>query len=209
MRSASGPESRARYFAMSPDVQVQGEGELPSAEARPQGHELNAFLPLRLTAEKPRSYKYPKNPVTLGEHIRRKRMDLGLCQEDVARRLGADTGSVRNWETGRSLPADRFIPGIVRFLGCDPRLKPWTLGQAIRYYRQSLGLSQHALADLIGANKDALRGWETGDHEPSPYSLAKLKRQFPDLARFLPEDSAGRLQVPDGRDRAVRSLRGR
>jgi transcriptional regulator with XRE-family HTH domain len=58
--------------------------------------------------------------VTVGDHIRRRRLDLGLLQREVAERLGADAATITNWELNRTQPALRFLPAIVGFLGYPP-----------------------------------------------------------------------------------------
>jgi DNA-binding XRE family transcriptional regulator len=49
-------------------------------------------------------------------------MDLGITQKEVARRIGADQWTVINWEKGRTWPAVRFVPGILRFCPATPSL---------------------------------------------------------------------------------------
>jgi len=62
----------------------------------------------------------PDRPATLGDHIRRRRLELRLLQSQVAECLGANRISVQNWERGVYEPAPRFLPGIIQFLGYDP-----------------------------------------------------------------------------------------
>ncbi len=66
---------------------------------------------------------YPKNPSTLGEYIRKWRMDKGIFIKDLAKELGVTVGTVINWEkrgtvpTGKSLvrkPSDA-VPEAGRF----------------------------------------------------------------------------------------------
>lgn len=42
---------------------------------------------------------------TLGEHIARRRRELGLTQEELAALLHSSARTVRDWERGHSLPA--------------------------------------------------------------------------------------------------------
>lgn len=58
--------------------------------------------------------------MTLGGHLRKKRLDLGLRQKKVAERLGVDKDSVYNWETNRYSPSLRVVPRIIQFLGYLP-----------------------------------------------------------------------------------------
>jgi len=43
---------------------------------------------------------YPANPKTIGEHIRKRRMDLGLMQREVAKIIGVTESTIWNWENG-------------------------------------------------------------------------------------------------------------
>jgi transcriptional regulator with XRE-family HTH domain len=72
---------------------------------------------------------YCPTPSGLGEHLRRRRLDLGLSQADVARLLEASENSIWNWENGRSTPALRFMPRIVSFLGNSPTGSRVRVGQ--------------------------------------------------------------------------------
>lgn len=46
------------------------------------------FCNIRLRDQKPLPHAYPAESKTLGDHLRKKRLDLGLFQKDVARILG-------------------------------------------------------------------------------------------------------------------------
>ena len=56
------------------------------------------------------------NPNSLGEHIKKRRIDLGLTQREVARRIGANPWTLGNWEKGKTQPAKRFIAAITDFI---------------------------------------------------------------------------------------------
>lgn len=47
---------------------------------------------------------YPANPKTIGEMIRKHRLDLGLLQREVAERIGCDKMTMVNWEKGHRMP---------------------------------------------------------------------------------------------------------
>jgi DNA-binding XRE family transcriptional regulator len=79
------------------------------------------FLKITLNAPKPKPANYPANPKTLGEHIRKKRMDLGLLQRELAEIIGVNACTIHNWEMSYSLPQERLIPKIIEFIGYDPR----------------------------------------------------------------------------------------
>ncbi|MBN1957555.1 MAG: helix-turn-helix domain-containing protein [Desulfuromonadales bacterium] len=62
-----------------------------------------------------------EEPITLGDHLRRRRFELGLYQKDVAKQIGVTTSTIWNWEHGRTIDK-RFVPLIENFLGYRPAL---------------------------------------------------------------------------------------
>jgi len=60
---------------------------------------------------------YPRQLKTLGDHIRARRLDLGLHQKDVAGIIGVTTDTITNWEKGRNQPMHWHYPKINNFLG--------------------------------------------------------------------------------------------
>jgi len=60
-----------------------------------------------------------REPVTLGDRLRRRRMELGLYQKDVAIQIGVTASTIWNWEHGWAI-RKTFVPRIVAFLGDNP-----------------------------------------------------------------------------------------
>jgi DNA-binding XRE family transcriptional regulator len=81
---------------------------------------------------------FSEQPVTLGEHLRKRRLELGLFQREVAHLLAADSHSVSEWEKDHAKPGIRFWPAIIGFLGYDPHPEPRTLGEGLRAKRRVL-----------------------------------------------------------------------
>lgn len=73
-----------------------------------------------LSLQIPRPFRkpegYPEKPTTIGEEIRKHRMDLGLYQKDVAGYLGVKTNTLLLWEKNRKHPYSTRLPRIVSFL---------------------------------------------------------------------------------------------
>ncbi len=63
---------------------------------------------------------YPTSPKTIGEMIRKRRLDLGLRQAEAAKTIGCDKMTVVNWEKGHRAPRINHLSGVVKFLGFDP-----------------------------------------------------------------------------------------
>ena len=125
-----------------------------------------------LRAEKPKHFQYARELKTLGDHIRKRRLDLGLLQKQVAKQIGVDQTTIWNWESNESIPQVQFIPAIIKFLGYNPLPSPDLPHQRLVFYRQVLGLSQRGLGKRIGVDPKALGLSERGKR---PLSKRLLK----------------------------------
>jgi transcriptional regulator with XRE-family HTH domain len=126
-----------------------------------------------LSGSKPKNPAYPAELNTIGDHLRKRRLDLGLLQKEVAGQLGVTTCTIMYWETNRVSPAIRFIPLINGFLGYDPtdKANPQSLAEGLRAHRKRLGLSQKKLATLLAIDQSTLASWEREKHRPTMKSL--------------------------------------
>lgn len=137
------------------------------------------FCHIELSVDRPTPCGYPADPQTVGEHLRKRRMDLELCQKEVAAEIGVGKSSIANWESGRSSPRLTHWPDILAFLGYDPRPLPPTIGQKLRRHREGLGLSILEAAAMMGVNSSTLSTWERmPDEKHSHISI-------PPIADFL------------------------
>jgi DNA-binding transcriptional regulator YiaG len=73
---------------------------------------------IKLTVQRPKTlpHGYPLRPKTIGERLKKKRMDMGLFQKDVARIIGVSTDTVVNWEKGRTKPSRNSLDRITQLL---------------------------------------------------------------------------------------------
>src|SRR6266536_4947124 len=71
-----------------------------------------------------------------------------------------------------------------------PSARP--LGAAVRTARTRAGLSQQALAELVGVRQSAVSQWEREAVEPSGRRMASLYRVLPGLAAALDEQESKR-----------------
>ncbi len=132
------------------------------------------FCCLSLKAPKPKPDGYPERPETLGEHIRKRRMDLGLLQKEAAARLGIDDATLWNWEHDKGSPAVRHWPALLAFLGYDPHPESQTLAEKLIATRRRRGLSQRKLARQLGLDESTVSRLEAGDR-PRRKTLAALQ----------------------------------
>ena len=115
--------------------------------------------------------------MTIGDHLRKKRLDLGLLQKEVAPRLGVDKDSIYYWETNRHKPSLRIIPKIIKFLDYTPyEYSSMTLGERILIARCGIGLSQEELARRLGVDPSKLRRWESGKGQPLKGHIEKPEK---------------------------------
>ena len=127
------------------------------------------FCHYQLTGRKPSPLPYPAQLNTIGDHLRKRRLDLGMTQCQVAEKLGVTECSIWNWEANYSSPQLRFIPRIIAFLGYDPNdTQTGSFGERLVAYRYKTGLSQKDLARQLGIDPATLGRWERGEGRPSP-----------------------------------------
>jgi transcriptional regulator with XRE-family HTH domain len=110
---------------------------------------------------------YLTTPKTIGEHIRKKRFDLGLYQEEVAKTIGVNESTICNWEHGTE-PEIRHMPKIIKFLGYIPFECPDeedVLGM-LRYFKLVNGLSYRKLGRLMNKDPMQVRDWCSGRTKP-------------------------------------------
>ena len=100
--------------------------------------------------------------VTLGDHIKRKRFELGLYQRELAARLGVCHKTIINWETGDTNVPMRAYPAVLAFLGYDPFPEPQTLAERLQAIRRGRGWKVRTAAKSIGVDEDTWRLWEAG-----------------------------------------------
>ena len=119
--------------------------------------------------QKPQIPGYPDDPRTLGEHLRKKRMDQGLRQADVAAIIRVDKETVGSWELGHTEPHIRSIPAIHRFLGYVPSAEgkaEQTTAERLKERRRALGWSQRMAARYLQIDPTTLAKWERAERVP-------------------------------------------
>ena len=140
-------------------------------------------MPLKFQWVRPKDYI--ESPQSLGEHLRKRRIEQGLIQKEVAKRLGVNTWTYILWEQDRSQATVRYYPAIFSFLGYEPYAAPVTLPEQIAAQRRRLGLTLKEASSAIGVDEGTFQRWETGEWKPRMSQEAV--RAF--LARQVPLES--------------------
>ncbi len=121
------------------------------------------FYHLTISASHPQKPGYPTALVTIGDHIRKRRLDLGLFQRQVAAQIGVDEAEIR------------YLPNIISFLGYNPWPKPEGFPDRLVLTRSIRGMSRVFFARLLGIDPSTLARWESGRRKPSGRHLDSLK----------------------------------
>jgi transcriptional regulator with XRE-family HTH domain len=115
---------------------------------------------------------------TIGDHIRKKRLDIGLLQSDVAERIGVSEATIYNWERNANSPQVHDIPAIILFLGYNPLPAAKSLGKKLLWARRKLGLTQRTMAERLGIDPTTLARLERGIGKQSRKQLEIANTAF-------------------------------
>lgn len=140
------------------------------------------------------------SPVTLGEHLRNRRLSLELRQEDVADQLGTLREVYERWERDERAPVISEWPGMLAFLGYYPATET-TPADLVVKARRCQGMDQKRLAQSVGVIHQKLRRWEHSKETPSADQVEALQilatvplqlRSAPDYRNYSCKQSASR-----------------
>ncbi len=115
-----------------------------------------------------------QDPVTLGDHLRRRRLELGLYQKDVAIQIGVTTSTLWNWEHGWKVDL-KFVPRVIQFLGYNPIPQPKGILERLAWYKQVNGLTLEQLGAEMGRDPEQLAGWLNGRNKPCRQNQEKIR----------------------------------
>jgi DNA-binding XRE family transcriptional regulator len=141
------------------------------------------FVKVTLTAPNPRNYT--TDPQTLGEHLKKRRRELGLYQKDVALRLKVNEWTYCTWETDKTEPVISMFPRIIDFLGYYPHPAPQSLGERFVAIRKNLGLSRARLAETIGIDEGTVLRIERGKPLPEGECGARINKFLSTIPALL------------------------
>lgn len=108
---------------------------------------------------------YPENPRTLGEKIRRARMDRGMEIKDLAAELGVSADTVINWELRGMVPRIDRMGAVIEFLGYDPLPRPLDLIEQMKRFRTLHGWTAARMAEEMGVDSSSISSLERREHK--------------------------------------------
>ena len=137
------------------------------------------FVNLTLKCKRPINPTYPRQLVTLGDHLRSVRLDRGLSQSQVAKLLEVTTDTVTGWELNRHAPPMRLAKRIVKFLGYPPgQENHCSIGKQLYFARRVLGHTQEQAAKKMGCDESNIRYIELGKRKPQLRTLKLIEEYF-------------------------------
>jgi DNA-binding XRE family transcriptional regulator len=128
-----------------------------------------------LKGQKPRPPGYPDRPETLGDHLRKRRLDLGISQRELAERIGVSKWCVENWERNRVQPSRTLARELRGFLGIEVPAHPTPLAGRLMELRRSRNLTHAQVAGLLGVHRRTVIRWEMGKANPTPSLLNRVE----------------------------------
>jgi DNA-binding XRE family transcriptional regulator len=119
---------------------------------------VRTFLPYTKVVRKPIKQVYSLFPETLGEHIRKVRIERELSQQEVGRLLGVSKDCVTFWENGRFKPVVHLYPAIIAFLGYYPFTHGTeTMGGKLKQLLNCNGWNHKKGAEILGIDSGTLK----------------------------------------------------
>ena len=162
----------------------------------------------------------------LGKRLHAARINAGLTQQWVSERLGVTPQSVRNWESGRSEPAEETVDRLAALYGVLPgqltgqtpeqSLEEWDQPQdqridveprLLQEARRTSGLSQAEASEQAGVSIVTLRRYEQGTVRPTRAMIMRLSLIYEKPAAWFYPDGGHSPPAPEAphMDRAMRA----
>ena len=132
----------------------------------------------------------PNELRTIGDHIKARRIQLRLFQNDVAKQIGVHFASIQNWERNVGTPMSCQIPSVIRFLEYVPFKHDGTQRGRLRWMRMCAGWTQDDLAAAAHCGVSSIGRLESGEYDNVMGEMRQkveraLRKRF-DLLRLSP-----------------------
>jgi transcriptional regulator with XRE-family HTH domain len=127
---------------------------------------------------------FPDEPQTIGEHLKKRRIELGLKQTELANLLGVHRGSIQLWERGVGEQGVRSLASIIRLLGYVPFECGGTPGGRLSFLRRCCGKTQEEFAEMNGCSPQSIWRWESDLADNSRKYDSALAQAWTELLRL-------------------------
>ena len=128
----------------------------------------------------------PHNPVTLGDALRKQRLDSSLTQKQAAEKIGTSISNINNWETNRRHVSLQFRTKVYDFIGFCPCDVSLSLGRRLRERREYYGLLIRKIRPTITAARSSagVAKRNMADGEPCRKTMQKTAERNILFVRF-------------------------
>lgn len=127
--------------------------------------------------------------MTIGERIKQERKKAGITQKELSEMTHIAEITIRQYEAGKYKPKQEYLKTLANVLEVSPdylaygkevscETQEQTVGDRIRAYRQSIGLSQAAFGRKIGVAQQQVDLWERNKVNPRYVTLFKISTTF-------------------------------
>jgi len=120
-------------------------------------------------------------PTTVGERIRRARLDRGMTPREFARAVDRSKSTVQDWEADRCPPRASSWKRIRAVLGPIAGALPGDYGDQIRAVRSRMGLTRAGFGRLVGLSEKSIENLERQRNAPSPVTILKVSHSIPEV----------------------------
>ena len=120
----------------------------------------------------------------LGRRIRKRRLELGATQGELAAHVGVSEYTVGAWENGRSLPMNSNLKRINEWFAKDVPVRLYqevefaALAKRVSAQRRNWGMSKTELCRDLGVDRTTVASWEIGSSLPKDPNLRRLSEWF-------------------------------
>lgn len=164
LRGRTAPTNRP---PMKPSAAGPGEIEASLSARRPDRRGIPAlpFCHWTLRAPKAPTPRLPGHLHHLGDHLKRRRLELGLNRTAMAKRLKIEVSAYCRWEKGATIPELHRRDQIAAHLGYRPPVpvpSDAPLGTKVRAWRVAHGLTIAQAARQVGVDPKTLGTLERG-----------------------------------------------
>jgi transcriptional regulator with XRE-family HTH domain len=111
----------------------------------------------------------------LGQHLKKRRRELGLLQREAAERVGVSKATYANWKNDKARPVTAQFKPVVMFLGHDPTPEPTTLVGRLEAKRRTLGATFDQVAAHLGWDRATLTRYLNGTWRIPANRMAALE----------------------------------
>ena len=108
-----------------------------------------------IKAKIPHLQRIVPNPKTLGDHLRKVRLERNLSQQKTAKLFGINGMYLSSWELNRKQTHPKHLEAIIQFLGYTPKLTSTfdRLGARTKLWRIVHNISMDGFSEMIAIQK--------------------------------------------------------